>query len=104
MQERVHCNMSLTLKTTTCRYYYTILSRGNASTGKPVVFIAANEVKNPNWPAANQFARFTSVTKELHLGLLRTNPAGGWGLWITISLLEFKFVCYFVCFSFQALV
>ena len=58
-------NMSSTLKTT--RHYYTPSSRGNTSTGRPVVFIAAHEVKNPNWPEANQWARFTSMTEELNL-------------------------------------
>ena len=86
-------NMPSTLKTT--RYYYTPSSRGNTSTGRPVVFIAAHKVKNPNWPEANQLARFTSMTEELNLGLPRTNPASGWGLWVTIPVLEFTFVCLF---------
>ena len=80
-------NMPSTLKTT--RHYYTLSSRGNTSTGKPVVYIV------PNWLEANQLARFTSVTEELNLGLPTTNPASVWGLWITIPVLEFRFVCLF---------
>ena len=84
--------MPSTLKTT--RYSYTLSSRGNTSTGRPVDFIAAHKVKNTNWPEANQLARFTSITEELNLGQPRTNPASGWGLWITIiPVLKFKFVC-----------
>ena len=78
--------MPSTLKTT--RYSYTLSSRGNTSTGRPVDFIAAHKVKNPNRPEANQLARFTSKTEELNLGQPRTNPASGWGLWITIIIFQ----------------
>lgn len=35
------------------RYF---IQRGNTIVGKPAVFIVAHKGKNPNWPAANQFA------------------------------------------------
>ena len=38
--------------------------RGDTSTGNPIVFFAAHEVKNLNWPEANQLA----VCEELNLG------------------------------------
>ena len=43
--------------------------KGDTITGKPLFFFAAYEVKNLNWPEANQLAVYKGDCEELNLGL-----------------------------------